>query len=439
MTRTGYVVLACLAGGGVAYAQPGLTPPVGPAPPPTQPAPPAPPPPKPAEDPVLAEQVAASLVQRAQELYDARVFVDAKQLAVEALVKSPKGPAADQARSLIKAINQQLGITDPDPVPDHVDLTPIKDPAPIAPPVVTNPEATGRARRLTTSVHAGLYVGLIGTTAGSFASEDSPAGGAIPVGIGAGLAGGYYLPRLVDKLEWSEAQVRTAGSFSVWGGVAGGMFGDVAKKQGSTAREVLVGSSIGATGGLVLGGLVARKNRYTAGDIALVDTLAGIGTVGGITLGMLMQPAESEAYSLNAAMGAAGGIVVGLIAAPQTNTTPRRMARVAGLAAAGGAVPFLLYAGIYDESSTGDERAVGALSSLGMIAGAYIGFRLTRDMDVDQDVPPGAKPSPDDAPPSLLGRTSTGQWKLGSLAVQPLSRALAPQPGMALQLVGAAW
>ena len=51
------------------------------------------PPPKPGEDTVLAEQIAASLVARAQELFDAKVFIDAKQLAVEALVRSPRGRA----------------------------------------------------------------------------------------------------------------------------------------------------------------------------------------------------------------------------------------------------------------------------------------------------------------------------------------------------------
>jgi hypothetical protein len=218
------------------------------------------------------------------------------------------------------------------------------------------------------------------------------------------------------------------------------MFGDVANKQGTTSRHVLVGASVGATIGLAGGVLAARKNQYTAGDIALVDTLAGMGTVGGLTLGMLMQPAESEAYSVNSALGAAGGVVVGLIAAPQTNTTPRRMLRVAGLVAAGGAAPFLLYAGIYDETSAGDERAVGALSSLGMIVGAYIGFRLTRGMDAGKDVSPGAKPQePDDAPPAIVGRTSLGRWKLGTFTMQPLSRELAPQAGMSVPLVGAAW
>lgn len=391
---------------------------------------------------MLAEQVAASLVQRAQELYDARVFVDAKQLAVEALVKSPKGPAAEQARFLIKSINQQLGITEPDPTlpkDDQADLTPIKDPTLPDKPLPLGPEQPARARRITTSVHTGLYTGLLGTTIGAFFSKEQPAGGAVPMGIGAGLAGGYYLPRLVDRLHWNEGQVRTAGSGTVWGGVIGGLFGDLGKKQGSTAREVLVVSSIGATAGGVGGVLLARKNKYTAGDIAMVDTFAGMGAVGGLTIGMLMQPAETEAYSLNSVLGTVGGIVLGLIAAPQTNTTPRRMARVAGLAAAGGAAPFLLYAAIYDKGSKGDERAVGGLSSAGMLVGAYLGFRLTRGMDAGKDVIPGKKAEPDDAPASLVGRSSSGSWRLGTLAVQPLSRELAPQSGMTLSLVGATW
>src|SRR5689334_16596499 len=109
-----------LASAGRAVAQP--VDPYGPAPAPApKPAPaPAPGPgpgsPAPAQvytdDPVLAEQIALALVHRAQELYDARVFVDAKQLAVEAVIRSPKGIAAEQARFLIKQINEQLGISD---------------------------------------------------------------------------------------------------------------------------------------------------------------------------------------------------------------------------------------------------------------------------------------------------------------------------------------
>jgi hypothetical protein len=404
------------------------------------------------DDPVLAEQIARSLVHRAQELYDARVFVDAKQLAVEALVRSPQGQAADQARFLIKKINEQLGISEalppppppkpeaaPDPEPD---LAPITDPVEkLRGPVDTAPEGPERPSRLTAGVHAGLYFGLLGATVGSFFNEESPASGAIPAGLAAGLAGGLVGPRVLGRLSWHDGQVRTLGAASVWGGVIGGFFADSVETDGTTGRAVLVGASIGATVGAAGGALLARKDRFTKGDIALVDTLAGIGAAGGLTIGMLMQPVETEAYSVNAMLGTAGGVVIGLIAAPQTNTTQRRMLRVAGLSALGGAIPFLLYAGINDSSSTADERVTGVLASAGLVAGAWIGFRLTRKLDVDQDVIPGKRRDVDvdDAPPSLLSRHSDGRWTPGMVSLQPLPQALAPQRGMALPLLGVAF
>jgi hypothetical protein len=440
--------LAVVAFGGVASAQPGNTlpnnNPYGPTPPPANPANPAnpnpTPPPTSPDDPVLKEQVAQQLVHRAQELFDARVFTDAKQLAVEALVKSPKGAAAEHAKYLIKKINQQLGIDDDKPT-EKVDLTPITDPTagkekPTPPP--TNDAFP--SRRLTTSIHAGLYTGLIGTTIGSFFSKDTPAGGAIPVGLAFGAVGGLYAPRLIDKAHWNEAQIRTAGSATVWGGMIGGLFGDIGKTRNTSSRQVLVGASIGATVGGGAGVLMARENRYTPGDIALVDTLAGIGAVGGLTMGMLMQPAETEAYSLNSVFGIAGGVAIGLIAGPQTNTTERRMLRVAGLSAAGGAAPFLLYAAIYDKGTHGDERLVGALSSIGLVAGLVVGFKLTSGMDADKDVMPRRAGDPDkSAPASLISRSSRGNWSLGYLGVQPLSPELAPQKGMAVPVLGGAW
>jgi hypothetical protein len=38
-----------------------------------------------------------------------------------------------------------------------------------------------------------------------------------------------------------------------------------------------------------------------------------------------------------------------------------------------------------------------------------------------------------------VGRSSDGRWGMGGLGFSPLSPALAPQRGMALQLVGAAF
>lgn len=397
--------------------------------------------PEPTQDEVLNEQIAQSLVQRAQELYDARVFVDAKQLAVEALVKSPKGQAGQHARFLLAAINKQLGIADPDAKPD-----PQTVPAPVTDPVAKPPEPVPPAPEQPRSpyvtparVHGALYAGLLGTTIGAFFSKDTPAGGAIPLGIVTGVVGGLYTQRLTDRLGWNDAQVMTAGAGSTWLGIMGGLVADAVKTDGTTARQVLVGASIGSTVGLAAGAALATRDNYTTGDLALVDTFAGIGVAGGFTVGMLMQPAESEAYSVNAVLGGAAGIVVGLVAAPNTNTTPRRMARVAGLAAAGGAVPFLLYAGIRTSDSKADERITGLLSTIGILGGAYLGFRLTRCMDEGLDVKPGDKPPVEDAPAAVLGRHSDGRWALGMIGVQPLPPELAPQPGLALPLVGGAF
>jgi hypothetical protein len=409
------------------------------------------PPGAPAADP-MADRIAEALVARAQELLDGRVFPDARQLALEALAGSPKGRVAEHARAIIHAVNQQLGIPEDSPRPapppepaakpsEDVDTSPIQDPTLSSGPVVPAPEGGLPSGRLAASVHGGLYAGLLGTTIGAFVSDDTPAAGAIPVGVAAGIAGALAMPRLTDKLHWSEAQVRTVGAATVWGGMLGGLFGDIAKTEGTTAREVLVSASVGATLAGLGGYALARTGSLTRGDVALVDTLAGIGAAGGLTLGMLMQPAESEAYSLNAALGVAGGVVVGLIAAPRTNTTQRRMLRVAGLAALGGGAPFLLYAAINDASSNADERITGVLSTAGLVVGAYLGFRFTRGMDDGLDTLDGKprKEPVDDAPVALIGRSSGGRWGLGGLGLLPLSPALAPQHGVALQLLGGAF
>jgi hypothetical protein len=411
-----------------------------------------------APDPVLNEQIAEQLVGRAQELLDARIYLDAKQLAVEALVKSPKGAAAERARYIIKVVNQHLDIKeDPAPTPpsevpptDNVDLTPIQDPTTRTfdptrdpPPSETQPpDAPVRDERNAATVHAAIYGGLLGATAGAFMNSDNPASVAVPLGIVTGLGAGFVAHRYVRRLHWDEAQVRTAGSMSLWGGVLGGLFGTAVsgahEGESPSATGVLLGASIGSTAGLLTGVALARKEKLTRGDVALVDTMAGIGAVGGLTMGMLMQPKQNEAYAVNSLLGAAGGIVVGVLAAPTTNTTPRRMLRVAGLAAAGGALPFLLYALIYDPTSTADERFTGLMSSAGLVAGAYLGFRLTKNMDLGLDVKDGTSPA-QDAPAAVVGRNSDGSWALGGLALQPLPKGQGLGRGMGVTLLGGAF
>ncbi|HET9621378.1 MAG TPA: hypothetical protein VFP84_08440 [Kofleriaceae bacterium] len=434
---------------GVAAAQPAdpyANPPAsGPTPVPV----PVAPPPATAADPAMADRVATALVDRAQELLDTKSYLDAKQLAVESLVRSPRGPAADHARKIIHAVNLQLGIPEdapkppppPPPAPpkkDDVDTSKIEDPTLSTTPAPA-PETGLPSPKLAASVHGAIYAGLIGTTIGAFFSDATPAKGAVPMGIAIGAAGALVLPRVVDRLGWTEAQTRTVGSATIWGGAIGGFAAHVADTEGITAREVLVTASITATVAGA-GGLLLNQNRpLTRGDVALVDTFAGIGAAGGLTIGMLMQPARHAAYSLNAILGISGGVVGGLIAAPQVNTTPRRMLRVAGLAALGGGAPFLLYAAIRDPNSKADERVTGALASIGLVAGAYLGFRLTHGMDDGLDTLDGKKHDADDAPPAIVGRSSTGQWGLGGLGVQPLSPQLSSQHGMSFSLLGGAF
>lgn len=328
------------------------------------------------EDAVLAEQVAASLVARAQELFEAKLYADAKQLALEALVRSPRGTAAAQAQHLLAAINTALGLTEsPVKAPDKPpDLTPIGEaPRPVDKPNVEG-ELASRNRRI--------------------------------------LSG------------------------AVWGATIGGAFGDAVIVERTKASHVAIGAGVGlAVGGLAGYGL-ARKRPQTRGDVALSDTLAGIGGVGGLTLGMLMQPAEAEAYSVNVMLGVAGGLLVGYIAAPQTNTTERRMLRVAGISMLGGALPFLLYAGVYDDSTDGDERLVGGLATAGLLVGAYVGFRLTRGMDSGEDVLPGERQRVEDAPIALIGRHSNGRWSPNGIGFAPTSPLLSPQPGMTMSILG---
>ena len=429
---------------------PAPTPAPAPAPSPAPAPAPAPATPSPApgtRDPVLAEQVAEQLVARAQELFDAKMFVDAKQLAVEALVESDKGPAAQHAQFLIAQVNQQLGIRETTPPsltpkptetkPAKVDATPIQDPTLR---VDATPAPEGGEHHdghIAAAVHAGLAGGLLGAAIGSWFDSNNPAAGAVPMGIVGGAVAALFVPRLLRS--WDEAKVRTVGSGTLWGGAIGGLFSEIvlgSNDRSPSGGGILVGASLGAAAGGVGGWLLTRSRPLTRGDVALVDTMAGIGTVGGLTLGMLMQPAQTEAYSLNAMLGAMAGVTVGLIAAPQTNTTPRRMLRVAGLAAAGGVAPFLLYAAINDSSTDSDERLAGALSTLGLVGGAWLGFYLTRNMDVGLDVPDGVTPKSADAPPAVVGRASDGTWQLGGLGLMATPPALTNRTSVSLTLLG---
>jgi hypothetical protein len=371
---------------------------------------------------LLAEDIAFYVASRAQELLDARQYADAKQLAVEAIARSPRGVAAERAQLILRAANTGLGIP-------NAEDPPIKEPASEDPAVKPKdaPEVTASAEARSSTrpyalVHSGLVGGLIGATVGSLA--DDSAGVEVGVGAAGAAAGAYFLPRLLER--YSVEQVRTIGSASIWGGAIGGLLADVTTGLSSTSpRQVLLGATLGSTAATVGGIALARQRKLTRGDVALIDTLASVGAAGGLTLGLAMQPVESEGYSLNAVLGATAGVVAGFVAAPQTETTQRRMLRVAGGAAAGGAAPWLVYLAFADSETNNDEQVFGLISTAGLLVGAYFGLRWTRGMDEGKDVHDlhGARLTLDDAPPALLRRSSRGQLAFGNLGMRTTTQA----------------
>ena len=397
------------------------------------PAPSAPAPALDAGEARLAEEIAFALATRAQELLDAKQYADARQLATEAAARSPRGVAAERAQLIIRAANAALGVATAEPAPPQGDVG--SSEVPDGPPVERDPDDHGVAAdlpspRLHAMIHGGLAGGLAGATLGSLA--DDSAGVEVALGAAGAAAGAYFAPRLLRRFDVE--QVRTMGSAALWGGVVGGILADVTTSLTDTSpRQVLLGATLGSAVASAGGYYLARAHTYTRGDVALIDTLAGMGAVGGLTLGLAMQPIETEGYSLNAAFGVSAGVLAGMFFAPKTNTTPRRMSRVAGLAAAGAALPWLAYPLFSAGDTNNDEQVVGLVSTVGLLAGAYLGFRFTAGLDVDKDVPLGKRKQVDDAPLALLRRSSVGRLAAGGLAVRTSQQA--PQPAYLVDVV----
>jgi hypothetical protein len=269
--------------------------------------------------------VSLALIARARVLAGEGQYADAKQLVVEALVRTP-GDA--EAKAFLVELNRRLGIVDPPP-PRPVEPPP--------PPLELPPD------------------GLIDR---------------------AGPDTGYVRPG---------AFTRYVGGV-VGGAVAGGLFADVVTGlDGTSEGQVLTGMVLGAAAGTVLArGL--GKAELTKGDFALVNSMTAWGLAGGLMFGFALDPPEGEAYSLNGVLGIAGGYFIGHAAARKTDVSTARMARVNLAAFVGVAAPWLLYAAVSDDSTSDDEQAFGWLSTLGLVGGVYLGFRWTRDMKPGSEV-----------------------------------------------------
>ena len=394
------------------------------------------------------DAVAAALVERARELFDARAYADARQLAAEALVRSADGPSSSEAKEILRLSSRQLGIQEP----TEAELSPPADAPPAAvagdrspgadaaiDPYANEPRvvsAAPAARRLSGrgtlafyGVASGAVLGL-GLAGGLSDGDDA----AMTIGLlGGGALGGVSALWLAGKYQPTVAQARTVGSAATWGGLTFGLMADVFEVGGTTGSDVALGAALGTGAGLAAGTLIARNDLLTAGDVTLVDSLATWGMVGGLTLGVSMQPYRNEAYSLNAALGAASGVAIGLLASSRVELSTRRLVAVDMWALGGAAAPWLLYALAADDNTDSDEQLFGLLSTAGLVGGAWLGFRFTRNMDRD------GRDRASDAPMALLRRGGDGAWSLGGVSLRPAAGPLGPALGRSalVDLVGA--
>ena len=420
--------------------------------------------------------VARALLERATALFDQGDPANAKMLLAESLERSPRGPHAEEALQLLRQCNGQLGIGDRNhgvppalrgtesPVDPYggdssETLDPYAEPdTAILDPYGTSPEETGGGIPVDTGgvdaidndapassaydLARGqrvlmLYGGLYGFTAGMGVSGADSGGAVVTglVGAGAGLAGAYFLARSQDI---STAQASTIGWSGVWAGAASGLLADLVTGVDDTdAGDVFAGMALGGLVGTGAGWLLARKIDPSAGDVALVNSLGLFGATSSLLVGVGLDPAESEAYSLNALLGTALGLGAGMYMAPRVEVSRRRMLWVDLGAAAGALVPWIvLYPFIAGQEDASGMQAAGWLSTLGLFGGAYMAWRWTDGMD-EEPLRIGRKQIA--TVPALLQRTEDGHWSLGMPALRAASiPALSPvsDRGLAMDILG---
>lgn len=424
--RLAVVAAAVTLAPALAVAQP--IDPYGAPPPPT--ATPAPPP---AQDDV-GPAVAAALLDRARALAAMGELDAARQLASEAAAGDPAGPTGAAARALIDELDARLGRTPPPvvdvPSPPVVDVAPPSAVVDLPPAVDQPPPPSNRSARTA----AALYGALGGAALGlGLAGTDGDTGAGVLGGAAVGGLTGYYLAR---RGGWELGRAHQLGAGVVWGGAVGALFADVVTGTTDTDEDdIAAGAGLGALGGAVVGALAGADPRLTTGDLALVDSLTAWGLIGGLTTAVAIDPPEGEAYSLNAALGIAAGYAVGQVAARRVDISGRRLLRVNAIALLGAAVPILIWRATDDSTdltadASSGAQAAGLLATVGLVGGAYLGFRWTRGMD--RAATSAADPG---APAALIQRGADGRWDAGGLALAPVRHGR----GAALTILGGRW
>lgn len=424
------------------------------------------------------EAVAKALFEQGVKLYHAREYADARALFLESLQRSPRGAYAASARQMVERCEERLGIRgggtgsgsvhtvdeepglvnpyEPDdgepldpygdqPVPDETETiqNPYLDDDPGAatgdrgdivpgapadnaglPGGDRGPSSESRTARRQLVIFGGLY-GLYTAAALQAAAESDGGGGALLLtlaGTGVGAGAAYYLTR--DR-ELTEGQAMAVMSGAVWGTSAGLFFAHVGDDpdlcDGCDAGaedqpdSTYFGASV-ATGAIGVGaGIYWATRKPAAGDVAFANSLAGYGLLGGLMLGVTMDPSQSRAYSLNAALGSTAGLVAGILLARKVDVSRRRMAYVdlgVGLGALASWV--LVFPPL--EGAENDAEIAGGFSLALMATGGYAAWWLTRKLDRR----PAAQAARYPAPPAVVGLDGDGRWQLGTPILRPM-------------------
>ncbi len=404
----------------------------------------------------IDDRVAAALLSRGQILFDSGDFANAKKLFIESLERSGEGPSSERALTMLRSSNEQLGISDLNdgrpprdgtapldpyagaetPVDPYASTEKPADPyASIDPAsdVVDGDEPNRQTSRGLMAWGAGYGFSLGMAIGGPVDSDtDRVKGGALLlglVGIGGGIAGGYFGSR---RYALSRGQVAALASAGNWGMYSVGMLGDVLTGEGTSANEVYKFVAAGGAIGMGAGILYVRSAKPTEGEVAVVNSLGAYGSATGLLFAVMLAPPRADAYSLNAVLGSVGGIGVGLYLKDRFKMSRARTLRIdLGAAVGAGATWALLYPLISDGDTNNDEQFAGFFSIVTMAAGIGGAYYLTRNMDRKKSE--RLLPEEEPVTAGLIRRAGSGRWSLGSPSLRPMvDPALAPPTGFSL-------
>jgi hypothetical protein len=323
-----------------------------------------------------------ALVQRAQEAWvvSPRLEIDAGRVRLRILavargskvllMRSQEVDAREaELRALVMMrdlIQTGRGSPEPKEAPD----TPAAEGA-----IVRSARSDGRAVLALNAAAFGGYVGYTIQLAGG-SSDARLTYPLIALGTGIGLAGS-----IVIADEWDvgigDAWYLSAAAF--WPGVAGFLLADGYQKNPNDDRFVY--SVLAATGGISLGTTALTFKGMGEGGALLTHS----GGAFGLLLGGLAHLAYEGETDLTPSRGMGYGAGLGVLAAgtlaTQVPVTPSRVlmidlgASLGALTGAAAASPLLI---VKDEHSPGRTRAWLGTIALGTVAGAGIGWFLTR-------------------------------------------------------------